>query len=391
MARIDVGPTWLTSLLPCYLNKWRLFRVDLFMRHFSRPAKYSFIAKACSALLALAVALTPARAAEESLAGEQIYRRMCASCHGASGEGTIENYKHPLRGERSVAQLARLISKTMPKDAEEKCTGENAQKVAAYIYEAFYSKVAQDRNKPPRIELSRLTVRQYRNVLADLIGSFRPAGSWDEQRGLKAAYFKSYGLKDKNRVLERVDPVVQFNFGEANPRSAKIEADRFGMRWEGSIQVPETGDYEFIVRTEHAARLWLNDPKLPLIDVWVKSGDGAEHRASIFLLGGRAYPLKPEFAKGQQGEPHGKKDETKPPPVKASIALEWKLPHRAAETIPSRNLSPKQIPETFVVTTSFPADDPSVGYERGTPVSKAWDQATTDAAFDVAGDAPTHV
>src|SRR5258708_10524057 len=110
MARIDVGPTWLTSLLPCYLNKWRLFRVDLFMRHFSRPAKYSFIAKACSALLALAVALTPARAAEESLAGEQIYPRMCASWHGASGEGTIENYKHPLRSERAVAQLARLIS-----------------------------------------------------------------------------------------------------------------------------------------------------------------------------------------------------------------------------------------------------------------------------------------
>src|SRR5260370_15238963 len=111
MARIDGGTTWLISLLPCYLNKWRLFRVDLFMRHFSRSANCHFIAKACIALLAHAVALTPAHAAEENLAGEQIYRRMCASCHGPSGEGTIENYKHPLRGERSVAQLTRLISK----------------------------------------------------------------------------------------------------------------------------------------------------------------------------------------------------------------------------------------------------------------------------------------
>ena len=40
----------------------------------------------------------------------------------------------------------------------------------------------------PRIELSRLTVRQYRNSVADLIGSFRNRGRWDEKRGLKGDY-----------------------------------------------------------------------------------------------------------------------------------------------------------------------------------------------------------
>jgi hypothetical protein len=43
-------------------------------------------------------------------------------------------------------------------------------------------------------------------------------------------------------------------------------------------------------------------------------------------------------------------------------------------------------PQTLVVTTSFPADDSSVGYPRGTAVSKAWDQATTYAALDVANE-----
>ena len=38
----------------------------------------------------------------------------------------------------------------------------------------------------------------------------------------------------------------------------------------------------------------------------------------------------------------------------------------------------------MVVKTAFPADDRSVGYERGTGVSKEWDQATTEAALDVA-------
>ncbi|MEJ7639584.1 MAG: DUF1592 domain-containing protein [Singulisphaera sp.] len=159
----------------------------------------------------------------------------------------------------------------------------------------------------------------------------------------------------------------------------------------GIVLAPETGDYEFIVRTEHAARLWVNGTKQPLIDAWVKSGDDTEYRASIYLLGGRVYPMKLEFSKARQGV-NDKKKKGKPQPlVKASIALEWKLPHRPAEVIPQRNLSPDGFPETFVVATAFPPDDQSVGYERGTSVSKAWDLATTDAAIEVAGFVATHL
>ncbi len=42
------------------------------------------------------------------------------------------------------------------------------------------------------------------------------------------------------------------------------------------------------------------------------------------------------------------------------------------------------VPATLVVTTPFPPDDSSVGYERGTSVSKAWHEATTYAAIEVA-------
>ena len=66
----------------------------------------------------------------------------------------------------------------MPKDDPGKCVGEDADQVAGYLYEAFYSPIAQARVKPARIELSRLTVRQYRNAVADLVGSERrpPSG-----------------------------------------------------------------------------------------------------------------------------------------------------------------------------------------------------------------------
>src|SRR5437660_8201731 len=105
--------------------------------------------------------------AAEGRSGEQIYRQLCVRCHGVAGEGTKENYPRSLAGNRSVTQLARLIAKTMPEDDPGKCVGEDADKVAAYIYDAFYSKEAQARNKPPRIELARRTVSQYRNAVTD--------------------------------------------------------------------------------------------------------------------------------------------------------------------------------------------------------------------------------
>ena len=265
-------------------------------------------------LIGLGAALLPRMApAAEGRTGEQIYRQLCARCHGATGEGTQENYPHPLVGKRSVAQLVRFIAKTMPEDDPGKCVGVDAQKVAAYIYETFYSKEAQSRTKPPRIELARLTVRQYRNAVADLIGSFRDPGRWDAQNGLRGEYFKSRRFRNGDRVLERVDPTIRFDFGTSSPDPDKVEADQFSIRWEGSVLAPETGIYEFIVRTEHATRLWVNDVNRPLIDAWVKSGNDTEHRASIFLLGGRVYPLRLEFSKAKQGVDDSKTNKTKPP------------------------------------------------------------------------------
>ncbi|HLJ97046.1 MAG TPA: DUF1592 domain-containing protein [Gemmataceae bacterium] len=323
--------------------------------------------------------------AAQGRTGEQIYRQLCARCHGSAGEGTKDNYPRSLAGNRSVVQLARLIAKTMPEDDPGQCIGEDADKVAAYIYDAFYSKEAQARNKPPRIELARLTVRQYRSAVTDLVGSFRTADHWGEQRGLQGEYFKARRFRNGDRVLQRLDPMIQFDFGTASPDSEKLDASEFSMRWTGSVLAPETGTYEFIVRTEHAARLWVNDNNRPLIDAWVKSSGDTEHQASIFLLGGRAYPLRLEFSKAKQGVDDSKKTKTKPPAVPASITLAWKPPQQVTEAIPQRNLLPARSPEAFVLSTPFPPDDRSMGYERGTAVSEAWERATTDAAIEVAG------
>ena len=334
--------------------------------------------------LLILVVVSPAFAADPP-SGESLYQSLCAKCHGAAGEGTEDHHPDPLVGDRSIVELAQLIDRTMPEGEPEKCDADESMRVAAYIHEAFYSPAAQARTRPVRVELSRLTVRQYQNTVSDLVASFRSQSQLPKERGLKGEYYQGRQPRSGERVIERVDPGVKFDFGEEAPHE-QLEAHQFSISWDGSVLAPDTGDYEFIVRTEHAARLWVNDLAQPLIDAWVKSGDDQEYRGTIRLLGGRAYALRLEFSKAKQGVDDSDKNKNKPPPkVKAAIALAWKLPHLPEETIPARCLVPQSTSERFVVTTPFPPDDRSVGYERGTSISKAWDQATTDAAIETAG------
>lgn len=314
------------------------------------------------------------QAAQTGKSGEQIYAQMCVKCHGAKGEGVAEKYDEALVGDRSVQSLAKLIAKTMPEDAPKTCVGADAEKVAAYIYDAFYSPAARAKLQPARIDLARLTVGQYRNAVADLFASFGDAPPQAlKTGGLAGQYYASRNFKNKP-AISRTDPRIEFVFENATPDAKAIPGAEFSTRWRGSVIAEETGEYEFVLKTENGARLWVNDEARPLIDAWVSSsrdsGEPREHRQVIFLLGGRAYPLKLDVFRY--------KDKT------ASIALKWKPPHGALMTIPERNLSAQRVPETLVVSTPFPADDSSVGYERGTSVSKQWDQATTNAAIDVA-------
>ena len=345
--------------------------------------------------LLLGVFIGQANSADaQSQAGEAIYQAKCASCHGTKGEGKSDSYPHPLVGDRSVGELTEYISKTMPEDNPGTCVGDEAIQVSKYIHEAFYSSTAQARNKPARVELSRLTVRQYRNAVADLIEPFRGNGHVDQRPGLVGNYYKTRNAWGNDRAFERLDPSVAFDFQDKSPDAdspdgAKMEPYEFSIRWQGSVFAPDTGEYEFLVRTDQATRLWINDLKRPLVDAYVKSGSDTEHRGTIFLLGGRSYPLRLEFSKASQGV----KDEKvkQKPPAKASIFLEWKRPHLIGEVIPSRFLSPGQPKEVCVVATPFPPDDRSMGWERATTISKDWDQAATEAAIEIAGYVGSHL
>jgi len=335
--------------------------------------------------MSLAVVVPVATATEPAPvpAGEAVYREHCQRCHGENGIGTTE-VPAPLVGDRSVDQLAKYLHDTMPEDDPDAVTGEAARQVADFIHRSFYSAVARDRNRPARVGLARLTNRELTNTLADLVQSFRGGVPADDgRRGLKGEYFSGSSF-DRNQglVFERIDPQLVFDFGLEGPDPEMFRPHRFSIRWSGVLLPPETGTYEIVVRTDHAMRLRLNQAwyEPPLLDGWVKSRNENEYRCRLPLLGGRPYRLALEFSKAHQGVD----SQQHPPAGHASIELLWKPPHGVLEPVPERSLSPQESPPVFVVTTPFPPDDRSIGYDRGTSISPEWFAAATAAAQETA-------
>lgn len=341
----------------------------------------------CHMLLGLTGVL-PAQDAAAPASGEAIYAEHCASCHGKNGEGDPDEVDEPLQGERSLSSLSRYIDRKMPEDKPELLNAEESQRVAEFIYGAFYSAEARAKNTPPpKAAFARLTNRQFRESVADLLGSFGQATQPGEGRGLKAQYFDSDGMNKKARkALEREDRELAFDFGEGPPAEG-MKADQYSVAWDGSLLAPATGWYEFKLITPNGARLYLNGDQQDgdgnfrddsgakrqpaLIDAWVSSGaEVRESKARVFLLGGRSYPFRLDYFKYQD--------------KRGMVRLEWKAPRGEWEVLRAPYLSPSRAVRIAVVSTDFPADDASEGYERGTGISKDWHEATTTASIEVA-------
>ena len=316
-------------------------------------------------------------------AGEVVYRQDCMSCHGPVGQGVAGKADEPLVGEKSIASLAKYIAREMPENDPGTLSLADATASAEYIHKAFYSGEARARNHPPRIELAHLTVRQYRESIADLLASLRNATATTETGGLAGTYRerpeRDPKKPDQNRpevtYKQQVDPVIDFDFGDKAPEKGSFAA-QFSINWSGSVHVPDTGEYEFRVTSPNGVRLYVNAPengseKNALIDIWVSSAMTRTASSPIFLLGGRSYPLKLEFFKY--------KDKT------ASLRLEWRPPGGAWTVIPRTNLSPKSSSPVSVISVPLPPDDGSIGYERGASVSREWTEAIAKGALQVSG------
>ncbi len=316
--------------------------------------------------------------------GGKVFATQCASCHGVAGEGNPKHFSERLQGDLSLNQLTQLIVDTMPEENPDECVGEHAAAVAKYVFENFYSLEAQRKFNAARIELSRLTVPQYRQSVAELLGSFGRDFVIPEERGIEGQYFAARGKTADRRLAKQVDAVIDFGDGvphfdptgkykSLNIKKKKGENkmnDGFSVHWDGGLIPTESGNYQVVVQSKNGFRLWVNDTESALIDRRVRSDEVVDHSAMIYLLAGRVYTLRLEMFSYPD------------PPAK--IRLLWKPPNKPLHVIPPTSFVRNGASEVAVVSTDFPADDASFGYERGVDVSLQWDASTTSAAIDVA-------
>lgn len=371
------------------------------------PARPFTFARLSVLVFLLAIALPTAHgdepASEAKDAGTidiaAVYKQQCERCHGADGQGVADGDVKPFQADQSLEKLTKLITETMPDDDPESCVGDDAVRLAKYILEHFQPGASVD--DVPRI--SRLTVDQYRNAVADVIGRFAPQELSDdgdggrrsrsrsrngEVPGLRGEYYQSSGMNKADRLGHyRSDTRMEFDFGDSSPVPS-ISADQFAIIWQGSLSAEHTGYYEFRVTTENGARLYLNFDPQPsrgalrddssqsghqaLIDAWVGSGELRQRSARIFLLGGRTYPIRLEFFKYLEDD--------------ASVMLEWKPPQATWSVLDYNHTMTAESQRVFVCDTPFPADDRSLGYERGSSVSPQWQAATMNGAIEAAAE-----
>jgi len=147
------------------------------------------------------------------------------------------------------------------------------------------------------------------------VWSFTTAGPGG---GVKGHYYRGTDLR--NLVLTRMDPQINFSWGEASP-DPLIDVDLFSVRWTGEVEAAYTETYTFYTMSDDGVRLWVDGQQL--IDDWNDHGD-IENRGEIDLVAGNTYSLELEYYENVGG---------------ATAQLRWASPSTPKALIPQSALS----------------------------------------------------
>lgn len=159
--------------------------------------------------------------------------------------------------------------------------------------------------------------------IVSFVLAFGLVGVANGAEGLFGQYYEWSGSPPEEPwgtpVLERLDPTVNFNWGNGSP-DPSIAANNFAVRWSGEVIIPTSGSYTFHTQTDDGIRVWVNNELL--IDNWTDHGNTHDSGA-IDLMGGQRYPIKLEYYENGGG---------------AVCQLSWEGPGFSRTTIPSINL-----------------------------------------------------
>lgn len=107
--------------------------------------------------------------------------------------------------------------------------------------------------------------------------------------GLLGQYYD--GLDFTGTLLQRVDPVVSFNWGAGAP-DPSMGVNDYSVRWTGWVQPDFTQTFTFYTQTDDGVRLWVNNQLI--INRWTDQAS-TEWSGTIALTAGTLVPIRMEY------------------------------------------------------------------------------------------------
>lgn len=136
------------------------------------------------------------------------------------------------------------------------------------------------------------------NYLGEQVTPFHPGWFENEEGGfgLTARYYNGFHFEGKP-VVERLDPMIQFNWIYAKPHP-DLNAEAFSVVWTGKLKVPETFEGCLGLSSQDSMRLYL-DGEL-IVDGWGEEKD-SNQMIDFSFERGKVYDLRVEFCNDYRG------------------------------------------------------------------------------------------
>jgi len=153
---------------------------------------------------------------------------------------------------------------------------------------------------------------------------FLPSGK-GKGNGVWAEYFNNMDLSGKP-VMSRVEPSVNYDWGETPQPVPGLGPKDFSVRWTARLRVPKSGEYELATRTDDGSRLFLDGE--PVVEAW-SDQPPTTHFKRLSLKADRDYELRFEYYQRGGGavaqldisEPTAELDDAVAAASKADVAI----------------------------------------------------------------------
>ena len=155
------------------------------------------------------------------------------------------------------------------------------------------------------------------NTFTGEVWSFTTA---KEGGGVRADYYN--GMNFETHVLTRIDPQIDFNWGDPGSPDPAVGDNQFSARWTGEVEAAFTETYTFYATGDDGVRLWIDGQQL--VDGWIDQG-ATEYSGTIDLVAGQSYSLIMEYYENTGG---------------TTAELRWSSASTSKQIIPQGALSP---------------------------------------------------